>query len=74
MYFKWLAIIFPNVLAKIDNIMKIMLNPRTKPNAFINVLFFFSSSFPAKYDIYIGNIGSTHGDIKLAIPSMNVIK
>ena len=32
------------MLAKIDNIMKIMLNPKTKPNAFINVLFFFSSS------------------------------
>lgn len=62
----------PNVLANIDRIKNTIVNPSTKPIELRTVFFIDLFSCPAKYDIYIGSIGSKQGEINDATPSKNV--
>ena len=51
---------------KFDNV-----NPKIK-NTVLSTVLLFLFLLPAKYEIYAGNNGNIHGDIKLAIPSNRV--
>ena len=53
---------------------KQLTNPIELINDLLLLLLFSSLLPPIKYEIYIGNIGSIHGEIKDMIPSKNVIK
>lgn len=60
---------------------KIILKPKTKPMELNSSLLFTdeaappsSEVVPDKYTKYIGSIGNMHGEIKVKIPSIKVIK
>ena len=64
----------PTVPANAPSITKTMVKPVTKPTAPFNVFAVVLSPPPAKYEMYMGSIGSKQGDIKVIIPSRNDIK
>jgi hypothetical protein len=59
----------PTVPARAPIAMKIAVKPVTNPTAHRRVFRVLRSPPPAKYVIYIGNIGSRQGEIKVIIPS-----